>query len=218
MNITNINIAMVNELKMVFDKMNIDIWEVIAAASTKPFGFKPFYPGPGLGGHCIPIDPFYLTWKAREFEINTKFIELAGEINTYQTYYVVEKSIEALNKSTKALNGSKVLILGAAYKKDIDDMRESPSLKLIEIYREKGATVDYYDPLVPILPETRKYKFNLKSVKLTSEKLGSYDLVVLSTDHSIFDYNFIAKNAKLIMDSRNAFESRGIKRKNIFKA
>ncbi len=135
----SINIAMVNELKMVFDRMNIDIWEVIAAASTKPFGFKPFYPGPGLGGHCIPIDPFYLTWKAREFEINTKFIELAGEINTYQPYYVVERSVEVLNKFKKALNGSKVLILGAAYKKDIDDMRESPSLKLIEIYREKGA-------------------------------------------------------------------------------
>ena len=131
----SVNIALVNELKMVFDKMNIDIWEVIAAASTKPFGFKPFYPGPGLGGHCIPIDPFYLTWKAREFEINTKFIELAGEINTYQPYYVVEKSAEALNKFKKAFNGSKVLILGAAYKKDIDDMRESPSLKLIEIYQ-----------------------------------------------------------------------------------
>ena len=131
---------------MVFDKMNIDIWEVIHAASTKPFGFKPFYPGPGLGGHCIPIDPFYLTWKAREFEINTKFIELAGEINTYQPYYVVEKSAEVLNKFRKALNGSKVLILGASYKKDIDDMRESPSLKLIQIYGEKGAKVDYYDP------------------------------------------------------------------------
>ena len=214
----SINIALVNELKMVFDRMDIDVWEVIAAASTKPFGYKPFYPGPGLGGHCIPIDPFYLTWKAREFEINTKFIELAGEINIYQPYYVVERSIEVLNKFKKALNGSKVLILGAAYKKDIDDTRESPSLKLIEIYREKGASVDYYDPLVPILPETRKYKYNLKSVKLTSEKLRSYDLLVLSTDHSMFDYNFIGKHAKLIIDSRNAFESRGIKRKNIFKA
>ena len=214
----SVNIALVNELKMVFDKMNIDVWEVIAAASTKPFGYKAFYPGPGLGGHCIPIDPFYLTWKAREYELNTKFIELAGEVNTYQPYYVVEKSAEVLNKFKKSFNGANVLILGAAYKKDIDDMRESPSLKLIEIYREKGATVDYYDPLVPILPKTRKYKFNLKSVKLTSEKLRSYDLVVLSTDHSIFDYNFIAKNAKLIVDSRNAFESRGIKRKNIFKA
>jgi UDP-N-acetyl-D-glucosamine dehydrogenase len=202
---------------MVFDKMNIDIWEVIAAASTKPFGFKAFYPGPGLGGHCIPIDPFYLTWKAREFEINTKFIELAGEINTYQPYYVVEKSMEVLNKFKKALNGSKVLILGAAYKNDIDDMRESPSLKLIEIYREKGASVDYSDPLIPILPKTRRYKFDMKSVKLTKEKLQSYDLVVLSTDHSIFDYKLIAKSSKLIVDSRNAFEARGIKSKNIFK-
>ena len=214
----SVNIALVNELKMVFDKMNIDIWEVIAAASTKPFGFKPFYPGPGLGGHCIPIDPFYLTWKAREFEINTKFIELAGEINTYQPYYVVEKSIEALNKFKKALNGSKVLILGAAYKNDIDDMRESPSLKLIEIYREKGASVDYSDPIIPTLPKTRKYNYHMNSVKLTKEKLKSYDLVVLSTDHSNFDYKFIAQNSKLIVDSRNAFESRGIKSKNIFKA
>lgn len=214
----SINIAMVNELKMVFDRMNIDIWEVIAAASTKPFGFKPFYPGPGLGGHCIPIDPFYLTWKAREFEINTKFIELAGEINTHQPYYVVERSMEVLNKFKKTLNGSKVLILGAAYKKDIDDMRESPSLKLIEIYREKGAKVEYSDPLIPMLPKTRKYDYNMKSVKLTKEKLNSFDLVVLSTDHSIFDYKFIAQNSKVIVDSRNAFESKGIKTKNIFKA
>ena len=214
----SINIALVNELKMVFDRMNIDIWEVIAAASTKPFGFKPFYPGPGLGGHCIPIDPFYLTWKAREFEINTKFIELAGEINTYQPYYVVEKSMEILNKFKKALNGSKVLILGAAYKKDIDDMRESPSLKLIEIYREKGAVVDYSDPFIPILPKTRKYNYLMKSIKLTADKLKSYDMVVLSTDHTSFDYNFIAANSRIIIDSRNAFESRGIKTKNIFKA
>jgi UDP-N-acetyl-D-glucosamine dehydrogenase len=214
----SINIAMVNELKMVFDRMNIDIWEVIAAASTKPFGFKPFYPGPGLGGHCIPIDPFYLTWKAREFEINTKFIELAGEINTHQPYYVVERSMEVLNKFKKTLNGSKVLILGAAYKKDIDDMRESPSLKLIEIYHEKGAKVEYSDPLIPMLPRTRKYEYNMKSVKLTKEKLNSFDLVVLSTDHSIFDYKFIAQNSKVIVDSRNAFESKGIKTKNIFKA
>ena len=214
----SINIAMVNELKMVFDRMNIDIWEVVAAASTKPFGFKPFYPGPGLGGHCIPIDPFYLTWKAREFEISTKFIELAGEINTHQPYYVVEKSMEALNKFKKTLNGSKVLILGAAYKKDIDDMRESPSLKLIEIYRNKGASVDYYDLYVPVLPKTRKYNFGMKSIKLSKEKLKTYDLVVLSTDHSNFDYKFIGSNAKIIIDSRNAFESRGITGKNIYKA
>ena len=203
---------------MVFDKMNIDVWEVIAAASTKPFGFKAFYPGPGLGGHCIPIDPFYLTWKASEYELNTKFIELAGEINTYQPYYVVEESAEALNKFKKAFNGSKVFNLGAAYKNDIDDMRESPSLKLIEIYRKKGASVDYPDPLIPLLPKTRKYNYHMKSVKLTKEKLRSYDLVVLSTDHTNFDYKFIAQNSKLIIDSRNAFESREIKSKNIFKA
>lgn len=214
----SVNIALVNELKMVFDKMDIDVWEVIAAASTKPFGFKPFYPGPGLGGHCIPIDPFYLTWKAREFELNTKFIELAGEINTHQPYYVVEKSIQALNKFKKSLNGCKVLILGAAYKKDIDDMRESPSLKLIEIYHERGASVDYHDPFVPVLPKTRKYKFNMKSINLSKEKLKTYDLVVLSTDHSNFDYKFIGSNANTIIDSRNAFESRGIAGKNIIKA
>ncbi len=214
----SVNIALVNELKMVFDKMDIDVWEVIEAASTKPFGFTAFYPGPGLGGHCIPIDPFYLTWKAREFEMNTKFIELAGEINTYQPYYVVEKSIEVLNKFKKALNGSKVLILGAAYKKDIDDMRESPSLKLIEILREKGAEVDYHDPLVQSLPRTRHYNYDMESVKLTKEKIAEYDLVILSTDHSSFDYKLIAENAKIIVDTRNSFQSRSIKSGNIFKA
>ncbi|MCU0332825.1 MAG: nucleotide sugar dehydrogenase [Ignavibacteriaceae bacterium] len=214
----SVNIALVNELKMVFDKMNIDVWEVISAASTKPFGFKAFYPGPGLGGHCIPIDPFYLTWKAREFEISTKFIELAGEINTLQPLYVVEKSVEALNQYKKTLNGSKVLILGAAYKKDIDDMRESPSLKLIEIYRAKGARVDYYDPYVPKLPKTRKYHYDLESIYLTKGSLSKYDLVVLSTDHEVFDYEMIAKNSKLIIDTRNAFEKKNLVSKNIFKA
>ena len=214
----SVNIALVNELKMVFDKMNIDVWEVIAAASTKPFGFKAFYPGPGLGGHCIPIDPFYLTWKAREFELNTKFIELAGEINTHQPYYVVQKSIEALNKNKKALNGAKVLILGAAYKKDIDDMRESPSLKLIEIYREKGAQVDYYDPYVLKLPTTRKYQYNMVSIDLTKESISKYDLVVLSTDHEAFNYEMIARNSKLIIDTRNAFEKKNLVSKNIYKA
>ena len=214
----SVNIALVNELKMVFDKMNIDVWEVIAAASTKPFGFKAFYPGPGLGGHCIPIDPFYLTWKAREFELNTKFIELAGEINTHQPYYVVQKSIEALNKNKKALNGAKVLILGAAYKKDIDDMRESPSLKLIEIYREKGAQVDYYDPYVLKLPKTRKYQYNMVSIDLTKESISKYDLVVLSTDHEAFNYEMIARNSKLIIDTRNVFEKKNLVSKNIYKA
>lgn len=213
----SINIALVNELKMVFDRMNIDIWEVVKAASTKPFGFQPFYPGPGLGGHCIPIDPFYLTWKAREFEISTKFIELAGEINTYMPYYVVEKAGEVLNKFKKSLNGSKVLILGASYKKDIDDMRESPSLKLIEILREKGAKVDYNDPYVPKLPKTRRYNFDMHSVDINKKNLGRYDLVLLSTDHSDYDYKFIDTNAKLILDTRNAFEKNGVKSKKVFK-
>lgn len=213
----SINIALVNELKMVFERMNIDVWEVIDAASTKPFGFQPFYPGPGLGGHCIPIDPFYLTWKAREFEISTKFIELAGEINTFMPYYVVEKSAEVLNKFKKSLNGSRILILGASYKKDIDDMRESPSLKLIEILREKGAKVDYNDPYVPKLPKTRKYQYDMVSVELTKNNLSKYDLVLLSTDHSDYNYKFINSASKLILDTRNAFERAGIKSDKVFK-
>ena len=213
----SINIALVNELKMVFHRMDIDIWEVIEAASTKPFGYHPFYPGPGLGGHCIPIDPFYLTWKAREYEINTKFIELAGEINTYQPYYVMQRAMEILNHKKKSINGSKVLILGAAYKKNIDDLRESPSLKLIEIFREKGATVEYNDPFVPVLPKTRRYKFDMNSVALTGKTLGKYDLVILSTDHDDYDYKFISKNAKLILDTRNAFIKNGIISENIHK-
>lgn len=213
-----VNIALVNELKMVFDRMDIDVWEVIEAAKTKPFGYNAFYPGPGLGGHCIPIDPFYLTWKAREYDINTKFIELAGEINTYQPYYVVEKAIEALNKHKKAINGAKVLILGAAYKKDIDDMRESPSLKLIEILREKGALVEYNDPFVPKLPKTRKYNYDMISVELSPKKLEEFDLVVLSTDHSIFDYNLISNHSKIIIDSRNAFSKNSIIKEYIYKS
>jgi len=214
----SINIALVNELKMVFNRMDIDIWEVIAAASTKPFGYTAFYPGPGLGGHCIPIDPFYLTWKAREYEINTKFIELAGEINTYQPHYVVEKAAEVLNEYKKPLNGSNILILGAAYKKDIDDMRESPSLKLIDILTEKGAIVDYSDPYIPSLPKTRKYDFEKISVDLTPESIKKYDLVLLSTDHSNFDYKMIVHNAKAILDTRNAFEKNNLKSDTIFKA
>ncbi len=201
----SINIALVNELKMVFDRMDIDVWEVIKAASTKPFGYQAFYPGPGLGGHCIPIDPFYLTWKAREFDINTKFIELAGEINTFQPYYVIQKTLEALDSKRKTLNGAKVLILGAAYKKNIDDMRESPSLKLIEILREKGAIVDYSDTYIPKLPKTRKYQFEMESIPLTKENIANYDVILLSTDHDNFDYQFIFDNANLVVDTRNAF-------------
>ncbi len=214
----SVNIALVNELKMVFDRMGIDIWEVIAAASTKPFGFNPFYPGPGLGGHCIPIDPFYLTWKAREYEVNTRFIELAGEINTHMPYYVVENAARFLNEAKKALNGAKVLILGASYKKDIDDMRESPSLRLIELFERQGAKVDFNDPYVPKLYKMRKYNYTMKSVPLTANNLKKYDLVILSTDHSDYNYQFIAENAKLILDTRNAFEKHGVKSKNIKKS
>ena len=214
----SVNIALVNELKMVFEKMNIDIWEVIEAAKTKPFGFQAFYPGPGLGGHCIPIDPFYLTWKAREYEVNTKFIELAGEINTFQPYHVVERAIEVLNEHQKTLKGSKILILGAAYKKNVDDLRESPSLKLIEILREKGAEVDYNDPYLPKLPPTRKYKFDLYSVELRKDSLRLYDLIILATDHDDYNYDFIRKHAKLILDTRNAFKIHGLSDGKVYKA
>ena len=213
-----INIALVNELKMVFDRMDIDVWEVIDAAKTKPFGFHAFYPGPGLGGHCIPIDPFYLTWKAREYEINTKFIELAGEVNIYQPYYVIERTMEFMNNVKKTLNGSKVLILGASYKKNIDDMRESPSLKLIEILREKGADVDYNDPYVPKLPATRKYKFDMTSVELTEKNLNKYDVVLLSTDHDDYDAKFISDHSKLIVDTRNFFARNGVIASHIYKS
>lgn len=198
-----VNIALVNELKILFDRMNIDIWEVIEAAKTKPFGYHPFYPGPGLGGHCIPIDPFYLTWKAREYDIHTRFIELAGEINTGMPYYVVNKIIEALNEKGKSIKGAKILILGLAYKKDVDDLRESPSLKLIEILEGKGAEVDYNDPYIPFLPKLRKYKFEKKSIPLTSNNLKKYDCIVIATDHSIYDPEFIVKNSHLIVDTRN---------------
>ena len=212
----SINIALVNELKVVFDIMGIDIWEVINAASTKPFGFTPFYPGPGLGGHCIPIDPFYLTWKAREFEVATKFIELAGEINTSMPYYVIGKVLHALNQNFKHINGSKILILGLAYKRDIDDIRESPSLKLIELLQDQGAYVDYNDEYVTSIPKIRKYRFNKKSVKINTNSLSKYDLVLLSTDHTYYDYGFILKNSKIIVDTRNAFGK--YKSKKIYKA
>ncbi|GAB6183594.1 nucleotide sugar dehydrogenase [Thermodesulfovibrio hydrogeniphilus] len=202
-----VNIALVNELKMLFDRMGIDIWEVIEAAKTKPFGFQAFYPGPGLGGHCIPIDPFYLTWKAREYDFSTRFIELAGEINTYMPYYVVQKTIEALNQRGKSIKGAKILILGLAYKKDVDDARESPSFKLIELLDKKGAQVDYNDPYIPTAPKTRKYKLSKSSVPLTAENLRSYDCVIIATDHSDYDPEFIVKNAKLIVDARNLIKN-----------
>jgi UDP-N-acetyl-D-glucosamine dehydrogenase len=213
-----INIAMVNELKIVFDRMGIDIWEVINAASTKPFGFKPFYPGPGLGGHCIPIDPFYLTWKARQYGMPTRFIELAGEINTSMPHYVITKTIEALNEHRKSLKGSKVLVLGLAYKKDIDDLRESPSIELIELLREKGAMVDYNDPYISKTHKQRQHDLRMTSKKLSAKMLASYDVVLISTDHSDYDYEWIVKNAKLVVDTRNATATIHGARKKVIKA
>ncbi len=200
----SVNIALVNEMKMILDRMGIDVWEVINAAATKPFGYMPFYPGPGLGGHCIPIDPFYLTWKAREYEMNTRFIELAGEVNTFMPYWVINKVMDALNEHEKSIKGSKILVLGAAYKKDIDDPRESPSFKLMEIMLDKGAEVDYNDPLIPELPSMRMYDIKRKSVDLTAENLAKYDCVLISTDHSAYDWDFIVKHAQLVVDTRNA--------------
>lgn len=214
----SVNIALVNEMKIILDRMGIDVWEVIDAASTKPFGFMPFYPGPGLGGHCIPIDPFYLTWKAREFDISTRFIELAGEVNTDMPYHVIQKLSEALNKFRKSINGSKLLILGMSYKKDIDDLRESPSLKLMDILHEKGATVDYNDPYIPELWHTRKYQFNYKSVNLIPENLQRYDAVLISTDHSDYDWDLIVEHSKIIVDTRNATINVKNNRNKIFKA
>jgi UDP-N-acetyl-D-glucosamine dehydrogenase len=212
-----VNIAMVNELKMLFDRMDIDIFEVIDAAKTKPFGFQAFYPGPGLGGHCIPIDPFYLTWKAREYDFHTKFIELAGEINTHMPYFVVEKVIAALNAKKKAIHSSRVLVLGLAYKKDIDDVRESPSLKIIELLMERGAHVDFNDPYIPRTKKMRMYDLKKTSVPLTEKTLKRYDCVVIATDHSCYDYEFILKHASLVVDTRNA--ANGFNKKgNVVKA
>ena len=200
-----VNIALVNEMKLLCERMNIDLWEVIDAAKTKPFGFMPFYPGPGLGGHCIPIDPFYLTWKAREFEFNTRFIELAGEINWQMPHHVVERTMEALNEQGKALKGAKVLILGLAYKKNIDDLRESPSIRLIELFREKGAKVGYHDPYCPKMKEMRhqpKYMLEMESVPLETAKEA--DVVVIATDHDCVDYQQLVRDARLVIDTRNA--------------
>lgn len=202
-----VNIALVNELKMLFDRMEIDVWEVIEAAKTKPFGFQAFYPGPGLGGHCIPIDPFYLTWKAREYEFSTRFIELAGEINTNMPYYVVQKTIEALNEKGKSIKGAKILILGLSYKKDIDDTRESPSLKIMELFEEKDAHVDYNDPYIPVLPKLRKYSFNNCSVPLRAENLAKYDAVVIATAHADYDPDIILKHSNVIVDTRNLIKN-----------
>jgi UDP-N-acetyl-D-glucosamine dehydrogenase len=200
-----VNIALVNELKMLFDRMGIDVWEVINAAKTKPFGFHAFYPGPGLGGHCIPIDPFYLSWKAREYGRPTRFIELAGEINTHMPEYVVERVAEALNQHGKPLKGSQVLVLGLAYKRDVDDVRESPSVTLIELLQERGAKVQYHDPFVPSGKPMREHKItHLRSVPLTPASLKKYDCVLISTDHTSVDYDLVCKHAPLVVDTRNA--------------
>ena len=203
-----VNIGLVNEMKIVADRMNIDIHEVIRAASTKPFGFTPYYPGPGLGGHCIPIDPFYLTWKAKKVGINTRFIKLAGEINSSMPHWVIKKTIQALRDKGKSLNGLSVLVLGIAFKKNIQDTRESPGAELIKILKNKGAKVNYSDPHVPIFPKMREYNFNLTSINLTPQSIKSYDLLLLVTDHAKFDYSMIQKNAKLIIDTRGAYLNR----------
>jgi UDP-N-acetyl-D-glucosamine dehydrogenase len=197
-----VNIALVNELKMLSLRMNLDIWEVIEAASTKPFGFQPFYPGPGLGGHCIPVDPFYLSWKAKEWDFRTRFIELAGEININMPYHVIEYVGKALNQHKKALNGSKILILGVAYKKDIDDLRESPALTIIELLKEQGAEVSYNDPFFPTVGKGRKYDLQMKCAPL--ENLGQYDCALIVTNHSDYDYQRIVRESQLVVDTRNA--------------
>jgi UDP-N-acetyl-D-glucosamine dehydrogenase len=216
-----VNIALVNELKMLFDRMDIDVWEVIEAAGTKPFGFMPFYPGPGLGGHCIPIDPFYLTWKARHYDFSTRFIELAGEINTAMPYYVIDRLIEALGDRGLAIRGANVLVLGVAYKKDIDDLRESPSLRLLELLESKHAKVSYNDPYVHSLRarRLRHYDtFELDSVPLTPETLAAADCVLIATDHSDYDYASIVAASRLVVDTRNATRSVTAGRAKIVKA
>ncbi len=200
----SVNIALVNELKVLFQKMDIDIWEVVAAASSKPFGFTPFYPGPGLGGHCIPIDPFYLSWRARQYEMETRFIELAGEVNHAMPAYVVERLQEALAARGTALDGAEVMILGVAYKRDIDDDRESPAFKVMDLLQERGAVLSYHDPFVPVLRRSRRYDFGLQSSPLTAQSLAAVDAVVIVTDHSDVDYELVVRESRLVVDTRNA--------------
>ena len=213
-----VNIALVNELKVLFDRMNIDVWEVIDAAATKPFGYTPFYPGPGLGGHCIPIDPFYLTWKARQYELTTRFIELAGEVNHSMPGFVIEKLADALNARRRSLNGARILVLGVAYKKNLDDTRESPALKLLELLQKKGAEVLYHDPYVPALKRSRQYDFNLQSVALSRAELERADAVVIATDHTDLDYEMIVQASSLVIDTRNATRNLRSGREKIIRA
>jgi len=214
----SVNIALVNELKVLSDKMGIDIWEVVEASSTKPFGFKPFYPGPGLGGHCIPIDPFYLSWKARELNFNTRFIELAGEVNTSMPEYVISKLSDALNNKTKCIRDSKILILGVAYKKDIDDIRESPAVEIIDRLKNKGAVVFYHDPYVPRVHNMRKYDIDLKSSELNGPLLEEMDAVLIITDHSDYNYEWIVEHSDMVIDTRNATGKVRSGREKIIKA
>ncbi|MCZ6793502.1 MAG: nucleotide sugar dehydrogenase [Planctomycetota bacterium] len=200
----SVNIALVNELKVLFDRMGIDIWDVIRAAATKPFGFHAFFPGPGLGGHCIPIDPFYLTWKARQYNLTTRFIELAGEINTSMPYFVVQKVAESLNDREKTVKGSRGLIIGVAYKANTDDIRESPAFHIMELLAGQGSSLDYHDPYVEKLPRTRRYDFALSSVELSPETLEDHDYTVIVTDHSGIDWDFVVKHSSLVIDTRNA--------------
>lgn len=200
-----VNIGLVNEMKIVADRMGIDIHEVIRAASTKPFGFTPYYPGPGLGGHCIPIDPFYLTWKAREYDLNTRFIELAGEVNTNMPRWVVGKTMDALNERGKSLKGAKILLLGIAYKKNVGDMRGSPAAELMELLQEKGAIIHYTDPHVPVFPKMREHHFDLSSIDPTPQNISSYDVLLLATDHVKFDYAMFQQHAELIVDTRGIY-------------
>lgn len=202
----SVNIGLVNEMKIVADAMGLDIFEIINAAKTKPFGFTAYYPGPGIGGHCIPIDPFYLTWKAREYGLHTRFIELAGEVNAAMPQYVVDKTVRALNEAGKSLKGARILALGIAYKRDVDDMRESPSVLVMELLREWGALLDYSDPNVPTFPPMREHVFELSSVELSPENIASYDAVLLLTDHSDFDYDIVTEHASIVIDTRGKLE------------
>jgi len=212
-----VNIALANELKMLCLRMGLDIFEVINASKTKPFGFQAFYPGPGLGGHCIPIDPFYLTWKAREYDFPTRFIELAGEINNSMPYFVVNRVIEVLNRDGKSIQGAEILVLGIAYKKDVDDYRESPGVKILHLLKRSGAQVKYHDPYIPECKGMRRYPgFAMESTPLSAKNLQQADLVLLVTDHTVFDYAWIASQARLIVETRNAFK--GLPGRHIFQA
>ena len=217
----SVNIALVNELKLIYEKMGIDVWEVIEAAKTKPFGFMPFYPGPGLGGHCIPIDPFYLTWKAREYDVATRFVELAGQINTAMPHHVVDRLAQSLDRRfSRGLNGARILMIGVAYKKNVDDMRERPSLRLIELIEHRGGIVEYHDPHIPVIPRTREHAAlsGRKSQALEAKAIAAYDAVLISTDHDAVDWGILVKHGKLVIDTRNACARRGLTAANIVKA